>query len=70
MNVNGVQIGNRFKSGKHHTAVVVDIIAKYSIKDSVVKGHICIAKAEGLSSNEFEVPFATVRRNIIQEATA
>ena len=66
--IKGVVIGDRFKTGKHTTAKVIDILEVRSIVTEEIKGHICFAQAEGLAHNAFEVPFSTVVRNKIKQA--
>ena len=65
--VKGVSIGDRFKTGKYTEAQVVDILEcrSMALNGEVVR-HICIARANGLANNEFEVPFSTVVRNRIK----
>lgn len=63
--INNVSIGDKFKTGKHMEAVIVDFIEKHSMTTNQIVGYICIAKAKGQASNHFEVPFATVVRNRI-----
>lgn len=65
MTIKGATIGDRFKTGKHTTAIVCDFVEKKSLTTGEVVGYLCIAKSEGLASNEFEVPFTTVLRNKI-----
>ena len=62
--INGVSVGDVFRIGKNGTAVVTDILEKRSLVDTALKGFMCMARStQGLSSNEFEVPFSTVIRN-------
>lgn len=67
MQVKGVKIGDTFKTGKHSTATVVDFYELRSMVTGDVVGHQCIVKANGLSCNTYEVPFATVSRNKIEQ---
>lgn len=66
MTIKNVSIGDQFTQGKHQLFEVVDFIEKKSLVTGQVVGHICMAKSiRGLSTNTFEVPFATVARNRI-----
>ena len=63
MTIKNVTIGDKFKKRKQECKVV-DILEQKSMVTGEVVGHVCIAKAiTGLSTNRFEVPFATVVRN-------
>lgn len=66
--IHSVTLGDRFKVGKHITAKVVDLREVRSIVTGQVTGYQCIAAGEGIASNLFEVPFATVARNRIHSA--
>ncbi len=66
MEICGVKIGDRFRTGKNTTAVVVDFYKVTSMTEYETIKFIAIAKPESLSTNEFEVPFSTVMRNKIQ----
>lgn len=61
----GVKIGDTFKQGKHAVAIVADIREVRSLVTGDIIEYQCIAKATGLSSNYFPVPFSTVIRNRI-----
>lgn len=63
--IQGVTVGDRFKTGTNKESEVVDILEKRSMTTGKIVGYICIAKGVGLSSNEYDVPFATVQRNKI-----
>lgn len=65
--IHGVKIGDKFKNGKHTICEVRDILECKSMYLGTVIKHICLAKAVdgSLSTNTFEVPFATVMRNKI-----
>lgn len=65
MKINGVQIGDKFKTGKNIAAEVVDFLECKSIKTGETVHYKCIAKGLGLASNTFEVPFSTVLRHKI-----
>lgn len=67
MTLHGVTIGDKFKTGKYSTAVVVDFLEKKSKVTGKVVGDICVAKAMGYAQNEFDVPFSTVVRNKIKQ---
>ena len=64
----GVKIGDKFKPAKHLISVVVDF---YEVTSLTTGKHICfkcIARvSNGLSTNEYEVPFATVVRNKVTD---
>lgn len=66
--INGVNIGDNFDDKHGHKYIVQDIYKVMSTKTGVRIGYICIAQQlNGLASNPFEVPFATVvRRKIIK----
>lgn len=63
MTIKGVTIGDRFQKGKHTICEVVDFEEIKSLVSGEIKGYRCIAKSTSLSTNTFEVPFATVVRN-------
>ena len=64
MTINNVSIGQRFKHGKFHTAIVVDFYEVRSITTKEIINYICIAKLENsLATNLFDIPFSTVVRN-------
>lgn len=66
MEIKGVKIGDKFKNGKHMICEVVDFWEIKSTTTGRLIKHECIVKGVGtISSNEFEVPFATVVRNKI-----
>lgn len=65
--IHNVSIGDRFRVGKHGQAVVVDLYDVISRTTGECVRSICIAKGEGLATNEFEVPFSTVVRNRITD---
>ena len=67
MTIKGVSIGDKFIHGKNIKCEVVDFIGLYSISKGVLVGHQCIAKGiDTMSTNTFEVPFATVVRGRIK----
>ena len=55
-----IKIGDKFKTGKHTIAEVIDFYEVKSFSTNKIIGYQCIAKAIGLATNEFEVPFAKV----------
>jgi hypothetical protein len=64
--INGVNIGDVFKTGNIKKAKVIDFQVVTSFKTGKLIGYKCIAKSIGtIATNEFEVPFATVIRNRI-----
>ena len=66
MEIKGVKIGDKFKSGKNLTAKVVDFHIVTSLKSGKVVSYVCVAElVNALAKNEFDVPFATVIRNKI-----
>lgn len=65
MELHNVSIGDKFKTGAHTTAVVVDFQDVRSLSTGQHVKHICIAQSAGLATNTFEVPFSTVVRNRI-----
>lgn len=65
MKINGVQIGDKFKTGKNIFAEVIDFLDCKSMKTGETVEYKCIAQSLGLASNKFEVPFSTVLRNKI-----
>ena len=65
MTVKGVTIGDVFKTGKHTTATVVDFYEIKSVTTGEVMGHLCIVQGNTLSTNKYDVPFATVIKNRI-----
>lgn len=66
MEIKGVKIGDKFKSGKNLTAKVVDFHIVTSLKTGKVVSYVCRAElVNALAKNEFDVPFATVVRNKI-----
>jgi len=66
LTINGVNIGDVFKTGNIKKAKVVDFQVITSLKTGKLIGYKCIAKGIGtIATNEFEVPFATVVRNRI-----
>ncbi|MFA5772752.1 MAG: hypothetical protein WC974_08500 [Thermoplasmata archaeon] len=66
MELHGVKIGDKFRTGKHISATVVDFWEVKSLAKNEIVKHICVAQAEGLANNIFETPFSTVQRNKIQ----
>lgn len=67
INMFGVSIGDKFKTGQKTSAVVIDILEKKSLANGSIIGYLCIAKGLGIASNSFEVPFSTVKRGLINE---
>lgn len=66
MTINNVTIGDKFKNGGT-ICEVVDLISLISVATGECVGYQCIAKGiNTLSSNKFEIPFATVVRNRIK----
>lgn len=65
MTKNNVTIGDKFRTGKHTEAVVVDFHEVRSMISGEIVKYICIAQATGIATNKFDVPFATVVRNKI-----
>ena len=66
--IKNVTIGDRFKTGKYTTAIVVDFYEIRSVTTGLLVEPIsyqCIAKSEGLATNLFETSFSTVVRNRI-----
>lgn len=62
--IHGVEIGDKFRWGKHLMAEVVDILECRSSVNGEILRHICIARPlNGLANNNFDVPFSTVVRN-------
>lgn len=57
---NDIKIGDKFKTGKHTIAEVVDFYEVKSVSTNKIVGYQCIAKAIDTASNEFEVPFSRV----------
>ena len=55
-----IKIGDKFKTGKHTIAEVIDFYEIKSVTTNEIVGYQCIAKATGLASNEFEVPYSRV----------
>ena len=66
--IQGVTVGDRFKTGNNKESEVVDILEKRSMTTGKVVGYICIAKGTSMASNEYDVPFATVQRHKINAA--
>jgi len=67
MEIKGVKIGDKFKLEKTKIAKVVDFYIITSLKTGEIVKYACIAKlVNGLATNEFEVPFASVVRNRIK----
>lgn len=64
--IKGVKIGDEFMYQKNVKCTVVDFYEQKSVLTGEVINYICIAKSNNLSTNLFEVPFATVVRNIIK----
>ena len=62
---NGVTVGDKFKTGKRASAVVVDIREIRSLVTGEIVDYQCEARAEGLACNTFITPFSTVVRNRI-----
>lgn len=62
---NGVTVGDKFKTGKHSSAIVVDIREVRSLVTGEIVDYQCEARAEGLARNTFITPFSTVVRNRI-----
>jgi len=63
-----VTIGDRFKTGKHTTAKVIDFYEIRSVTTGMLIepiGYQCIAQSEGLATNLFDTPFSIVVRNRI-----
>lgn len=65
--MNNVEIGDIFKTGKENKAQVVDFAVQTSVTTGKVIKSVCIAKAIGSATNEFEVPFSTVVINRISK---
>ena len=65
---NNVSIGDKFHYGKHHEAIVVDILKHWSTKDNDWTGNVTyMAKLiNGLSTNTFDVPKASIVRGRIK----
>lgn len=62
--INGVKIGDVFKTGQKIKAIVVDFHVVTSMKTGELVGYKCIAKGlNTMALNEFETPFSTVVRN-------
>lgn len=62
MEIKGVKIGDKFKS-KNVTCEVVDFYELKSLVTGKIIGYNCIVKGlNTLSTNIFEMPFATVIR--------
>ncbi len=62
--INGVNIGDKFKQGNHITSEVVDFHEIRSVSTGELIGYKCVARGCGtMATNTFEVPFATVMRN-------
>ncbi len=64
MEIRNVKIGQEFLKGKVK-CTVVDFIEEKSMVTGNVIGFKCMAKANSLSTNVFEIPFSTVIRNTI-----
>lgn len=65
MTIKNVKIGDRFKTGRHTSAHVVDFYEVRSLTTGEVIEYKCIAKSDTIATNSFEVPFSTVVRNKI-----
>ena len=61
----GVKIGDRFRTGKNTTSVVIDFYDVISVTTGELIKNICVVKGDGVATNTYEVPFATVVRNKI-----
>ena len=69
--IKGVSIGDHFfeRGAKFLKAKVVDILECKSMSTGEVIKYICIAEPiSSLSTNQFEVPFATVQRYKVNES--
>ena len=69
--IKGVSIGDIFlnRGSKNFKSTVVDILECKSTKTGEVVNYICIAEPIGqISTNQFEVPFATVQRYKVNES--
>jgi hypothetical protein len=64
MEIKGVKIGDKFKYQKYGIGKVVDFHIVTSLKTGKLVQYICVAQlVNGLATNEFDIPFATVIRN-------
>ena len=65
MTIRNVKIGQNFYKG-NVICTVVDFIEEKSMVTGQVTGIKCMARANSVSTNVYEIPFATVVRNKIK----